>query len=397
MSPVAQLLIMVLLQQGLIGLAWTAAAAGGLSRAAAWHWCAAAGIMTASLVLVALREQVDPWLGFGLANWLGVVSALLLRRGAQRFCGDRRTDREHLGLAAGTLAALAGWLAFSGPESGLVLITALAIGWSMLRMGIEMLAHLRFEFGPRVAWVLAAPAMAIGTGFALRGLLAPVLGGEFGRLMSEPGAVNARFGLFVMASMLLVHFALGGMAVMRLVARLKHLSGHDPLTGVLNRRGLEDKLERESQRLARYGEGYALLSIDIDHFKRFNDQHGHAAGDAVLEAVARALAGTLRDVDSLGRMGGEEFCVLLPHSGEAAAMAAARRLLERVRQLEIVHAGERLQARVSIGVALADDRRESRHDLLRRLDAALYRAKEQGRDQAVLAAPSVSALRLAAD
>ncbi len=399
MSPATLLLTIILIQQGFIGLAWAAAAWAGLSRCAAWHWCAGALTMACSLALITQRPHLDVWTGFFVANLLCIAAALLMRRGAQRFSGAPIDDREHalvLGLPAAALALV---LMLGAPEPWIVFVTSVAMAYSLLRGALELWQRLRFEFGVRAAWVLALPAGIAGGAFALRALLAPLVVSEFGRLMVSPGAGNARFGLFVLSAMLMLHFAFGGMAVMRLVKKLQHLSSHDPLTGVLNRRGLELRLDVETQRLNRYGQGFALLAVDLDHFKRVNDVHGHAAGDATLQAVARALATGLREVDSLGRMGGEEFVALLPHGDEAAARGAAERLLERVRQLP--PPGERGAATstlsVSIGIAVASDRRESRQELLRRLDAALYRAKEAGRDCAVAAEAPVSALRLAAD
>ncbi len=399
MSPATLLLTVILIQQGLIGLAWAAAAWAGLSRRAAWHWCASALAMAASLVLITLRPALDAWIGIWFANLLAIAAAMAMRRGAQRFCDAAIADREHALVMAVPALALAAVLLAGAAQAWIVFVTSAAIAYSLLRCSLELWQRLRFEFGLRAAWVLALSPAIAGGAFALRALLAPLLGDEFGRLMASPGAINARFGVFVLAAMLMLHFALGGMAILRLVKKLQHLSLHDPLTGVLNRRGLETRLDTEAQRLARYGQSFALLAVDLDHFKRVNDLQGHAAGDLALQAVARALATGLREVDSLGRMGGEEFFALLPASDEAAARGAAERLLQRVRQLPLL--GERAAVNtsltVSIGYAVADDRREARHDLLRRLDAALYRAKEQGRDRAVAAEPSVSALRLAAD
>ena len=123
------------------------------------------------------------------------------------------------------------------------------------------------------------------------------------------------------------------MVLLRRVRRLQYQSDHDLFTGLLSRRPMEQLLLSESQRQRRFGRSFALLSVDIDHFKKINDGWGHAAGDAVLKRVAEALRAAARDIDSVARMGGEEFCALLPGADVAGAESVAVRLLETVRGL----------------------------------------------------------------
>lgn len=391
------LVAVILLQQLLIALAWGAAASATALRRPAWHWCGAALATAACMLLVTQRAQLDPWIGYGLANVIGIAAVVAIRRGTQIFCDTPTTDREHAALMLGAASALALIVWLGAARTWIFAVTSAAVAICLLRGAVESWRRLRFEFGVGVAWILVAPGALAGAAFALRVLLAPVLAGPGGPAATSP-LVNVVYAIFMMASMLVLHFALGGMAVLRLVKRLQHLSWHDPLTGVLNRRGLEERMERELQRLRRHGQSFALLSIDIDHFKRINDQQGHVAGDEVLQVLASTLGAGLRDLDSLGRMGGEEFMAVLPHGDEAAGAVAAR-LCERVRQMPLPKGadGSTLAVTVSIGVAVATDRRETKPELLRRLDSALYRAKDEGRDRVVLAEPPLSALRLAAD
>ena len=133
-----------------------------------------------------------------------------------------------------------------------------------------------------------------------------------------------------------------------------------------------------------------MLSVDIDHFKQINDRYGHDEGDKVLASVAQTLAFGLRDVDRIARMGGEEFCVLLPHTDEAGAAGAAQRLISQVRQRLHGPSPQAANVTVSVGVAVAVDPKEDRAELMRRLDRALYRAKEGGRDRIELATAPAS-------
>ncbi len=155
----------------------------------------------------------------------------------------------------------------------------------------------------------------------------------------------------------------------------------DPLTGAYNRRHLQEHLAQRAAPVGRPATGDALLAIDIDHFKRINDEHGHAIGDQVLCRLVTAIGARKRGSDLLFRTGGEEFVLLLPRTGLPAAQGVAEELRQRLAQTELL-AGERIT--VSIGVsALAPG--QSVDAWLQAADAALYDAKRQGRNRVVVA------------
>jgi diguanylate cyclase (GGDEF)-like protein len=168
----------------------------------------------------------------------------------------------------------------------------------------------------------------------------------------------------------------------RLFERVKNLAIRDSLTDLYNHRHVMDLVQQEFDRVGRYQESFSLLMVDVDHFKRINDAHGHPAGDAVLREIAQLLRDTLRTVDSLGRYGGEEFAAVLPHTGAEEA----RRTAERVRQRVEAHpfrAGDgQVRVTVSVGVATCPAAGvDSPAALVREADRALYQAKEQGRNR----------------
>ena len=146
-------------------------------------------------------------------------------------------------------------------------------------------------------------------------------------------------------------------------------------------------------RLRRNEKAYALLMIDIDHFKAINDQHGHSVGDAALVKLAQVLRQSSREVDHIARLGGEEFCILLPNSDLDGAMRLAERVHTAVRNAQ----WESIQRTitVSVGVAVAHIADETPQAVLERADQALYRAKNSGRDRVVLAEPPELALKRA--
>jgi two-component system cell cycle response regulator len=167
--------------------------------------------------------------------------------------------------------------------------------------------------------------------------------------------------------------------------RLEALIFEDPLTRLANRRYILTLLASQVSGARRHGRPLSIAIVDIDHFKPVNDIHGHAAGDRVLVTVAGALRGHLRAEDYLGRLGGEEFLIVLPDADAVAAARVTEKLRCEVAETSIEHAGSELRVTVSIGTATWDG--EEPEKLLGRADEALYGAKAGGRDRA-LAAPA---------
>jgi len=171
--------------------------------------------------------------------------------------------------------------------------------------------------------------------------------------------------------------------------RLHEQAMRDPLTGLYNRRYLMDFFERELHRARRGGERLGVMMIDIDHFKRVNDTFGHAAGDAVLSAVAKYMLSLVRGEDMLCRYGGEEFVLVQAKASAEAVMQRAETFREGTRSLDIVHDGQRIgPVTLSIGISMFPDHAASSEALLQVADVALYRAKRSGRDQVVICGES---------
>ncbi len=167
------------------------------------------------------------------------------------------------------------------------------------------------------------------------------------------------------------------------LATIREMAHRDALTGVFNRRHLTDMLDREVNRSERSGSPFLLAVVDIDHFKRVNDKHGHLAGDAALCAVAQVLSATLRKSDYLARFGGEEFVLLLDVDGNEGARVVCERLRTRVEALRVAELkGEPIT--VSIGVSF-HRRGDTPATLMARADDALYAAKEGGRNRMTMA------------
>jgi diguanylate cyclase (GGDEF)-like protein/PAS domain S-box-containing protein len=164
--------------------------------------------------------------------------------------------------------------------------------------------------------------------------------------------------------------------------RLRHLADHDALTGVLSRRRFEEELDREVSRARRHGRAGILILLDLDGFKEVNDRLGHATGDRLLTRIAGALRGTLRGTDSLARIGGDEFGLVMPDTDSSGAEVIARKLTETVRAHGAVTSasGQRVDVTASIGMTSFDGQTELNADqLLIEADLAMDRAKHAGK------------------
>jgi diguanylate cyclase (GGDEF)-like protein len=175
---------------------------------------------------------------------------------------------------------------------------------------------------------------------------------------------------------------------------LVRLATTDSLTQAHNRRHALELARHEIIRQQRTGRPLALLVLDLDHFKAVNDSHGHAAGDAVLVGVSAACKEALRAMDIFGRLGGEEFIVVLPETDEAQAIASSERLRARIAALETPVPRTSIRITASIGIAVStvrsDDVDAALTLLLRQADAALYAAKSRGRDRGVVWRPDLA-------
>lgn len=164
-----------------------------------------------------------------------------------------------------------------------------------------------------------------------------------------------------------------------LEAELRRLATTDPLTGIANRRRFLDKAPREVTRSQRYGRNLSVLMLDVDHFKSINDRYGHAVGDQVLCRLVEVCTEELREHDVIGRLGGEEFAILLPETELETARAVAERLRQNIERTTVD--GQSFHFTVSFGVAQVKGSEETAEEVIRRADEALYRAKQKGRNR----------------
>ncbi len=351
-------------------------------RAAVFHWAGFMALFGAGFVLVAQRTDPPTWWSTCGGSLVFVSGYVLLRRGMQLFLDTVPRDRENL-LILGVVAT--GFAVLGASAEHAAARVVLAHGASalvLLRLVFDAVPALQAEHGRRVAWLLAAAPVLRGLGFAVyavRQLLVPESSLELQRAMLGHGGVVFSF----IAAAALFNFGFMALVTLRLVRRLQDQSLRDALTGVFNRRALDQDLKREWQRWRRGGAPFAVLSLDLDHFKRINDTHGHLAGDCVLAQAAQRLVTQARALDTVARTGGEEFMVLIPQTDAAGAHVAAQRLRAAIGDVPFDLGGTPRSVTASIGLVVVDVQDADLTQLLQRADRALYQAKAGGRDRVV--------------
>ncbi len=164
-------------------------------------------------------------------------------------------------------------------------------------------------------------------------------------------------------------------------SQTRYMSVTDPLTGLYNRRHFEDNLEREFLRAVRYDNNLSFAIIDVDFFKKVNDTYGHSCGDYVLKEVAYLILQTFRKTDMVFRYGGEEFAVIITETPIEKAVIPLERLRKSISEYPFSYNGTKIKITVSIGVSEVNKQTESVHQLFENADKALYKAKENGRNQ----------------
>ena len=380
-SPTEVSFLTAALIQAVAAIVWTLGAwAVPEARRAMAHWATWACLSSVTWLTLATRIGSPPL--FGIV--CGVLGAIVLQRGIRIHIGRPMPLR-----VPALLMVLVLVTDFFGdgpaPRNLPPMVNFGVLAWLYFGMARDLYAHARDDLRLRWPPLLALPVLLGALAFASRALRAWVAPESVQAEMVTHSALNVASALGYLVLVLLLHTTLIALVTARLVTDLRRLSRHDGLTGLLNRRAVEEALAAQLERSRRSGEPFCVLMLDADHFKAINDRFGHAIGDHALKHLSGLLVGHMRTVDRLARFGGEEFLVLLPGLTVAAALPVAERLRELVASAPLVHAGSKIAMSVSIGMAEWGGASEEMSRLLVRVDAALYEAKQHGRDRVAAA------------
>jgi diguanylate cyclase (GGDEF)-like protein len=340
-------------------------------------WATSTFLLPCSFVMLVLRDAVPPWVAVTLSNTL-IAAGLACVAIAIEVFQSRPRRRLHLwALVAAIAVCTAGLGHVLEPAAARLSVVAgllaalLACGfWNLYRRPTpDSRSH-------HILGVVLALSVVI-------------LGYRALAMFFDPGQVTDVFALspvqvltYAVGSVLPVVASFGFllMCTERSQRELRHAAGTDYLTGCFNRRAIEQHGARAIAAARRHGMPLAILVVDIDHFKRINDELGHAAGDLALVQAVTRIRTTLRTEDLLGRLGGEEFIVLMPNTDSASAVSAGERIREGFSALPLRMGGDERTVTLSIGVAVLAPADRQFSQLLQRADRAMYAAKNAGRD-----------------
>ena len=376
----AQTLVLALLALHILLGALCLVIARGEHRSPALRWWGWGLLVYAGGLLVTLMTFLGrPW-SLTIGNTLVTIAPVLCALAVLSHTRFRPRWEWIWGCVALTAAILAvnNFSAYPAPIVNLGAPTAMAIAlflfaaWMIVKEGPpEARAACRFLAAMFVLSVLTWAARLV--------IMVQLLGGTAD--VNRVDLVISLFAILQMVNSVGAALSLMWIDVRLMQAELSRVAHTDHLTGLPNRRGVMLRFDEEVSRAARYGHPFALAVLDLDHFKTVNDRHGHAAGDAVLKAAADALGRAKRGEDVLGRVGGEEFLLVLGQQGRDAALEAAERLRLAVSGAPARFDGREIPVTVSGGLAMYPDDGRTWDELFRTADRRLYVAKRAGRDR----------------
>ena len=345
-------------------------------------WGAGLLMVSAGLGCIALRGIVPDLISVTVANTLTMGANLLFYRALRKFRG--RPLEDPLGFAALVATTILIFVFsalvpnFAARVVIVSFISALFFARNALELGGEMPAEVQISrrFMQAVYWSVTAML----TVRVVANVASPASD------LMIPSLTQAAYFLAVQLLVTAGSFGMFWMEIQYLHLELTRQAARDSLTGMLNRRSFLVEFERELARVRRGGTVLSVAMLDLDHFKRLNDLHGHPAGDEVLRSVAARMQESIRQPDILGRYGGEEFALLMPDTDADMAMRVAERIRLAVQMGGVEWNGQRLSITLSGGIAAFAVHGVTADALIAASDAALYEAKRAGRNRILQAA-----------
>jgi diguanylate cyclase (GGDEF)-like protein len=333
-----------------------------------------------ALSLHAARGFYPSWLTDVGGQILGLLTIVTMWRAvlALRVCDNH--DREQLVIFLGVSAVLCGLWFYPEWKPVRILIVNAAICWMVLRLALTVRTALRESDHQKLTLLIESVGIAFILAFMGRTVYTFL---QHPQRMSVDHADAGALLVVLLAMVIFTIFngAFANVVIVTLIRQLKSQARLDSMTGLINRRGFEENLTKEWAVYKRNGGNLALLEFDVDHFKLINDTHGHVVGDVVLNDLAKIARKHVRLSDTLARVGGEEFVILMPGAGEKDAFDAAERLRQAVEKAQWI---KNARVTVSVGVTVAMPSDSLTGEMVTRADLAMYKAKAEGRNRSVL-------------
>jgi diguanylate cyclase (GGDEF)-like protein len=366
---------------GLLLLAVRHQFAAALQPSLRW-WILATLAHPLGFLLIGLRALAPDWLSTVASNTLIGLSFAAFAISLRVFNGSPQRRARLYSLVVATFV-LASWYTYADPDEALRIGTVSML-YALLLGSSARSIYRRGQARTAIAHVTGAMFLLGTAVMAWRGMV----------YMFMPDAIPA--SAFVATPLQIAAYAAGGLLpVVSTIGfllmctefnqqELARAASLDYLTGICNRRAIEDLATRSIAASRRHGVPMAMMIVDVDHFKRINDEFGHQAGDAALIETVQRIRDSLRSEDLVGRLGGEEFVAVMPSTDAASALAAAERMRCAFADRPMRIGERELLITVSIGVAVLDAQDQAYSQLLRRADRAMYAAKTAGRNKVML-------------
>ncbi len=350
--------------------------------------CGAFAAGSIAAILFSLRPDVSSGLVVIIPNTLILLAYVFLQAGILELTeSPSRVPRLGIFLLAAQAAVYPFFRSFPNVEQLCVITLGLSLAAQTIQSAVVLKRHATGGMRPP-AWF----GVILLANFAAYNLFRSAVVLTLGTTQNPqlPNPLETTTAYVFLGTGLGLGFGVFWMASTQIRIALEGLANSDPLTGIYNRRWFISLCEKELSRSQRTSECFSLLMFDLDHFKQVNDLYGHDAGDAVLCGVVARLRNAVRNIDTVGRWGGEEFVALLPNADFDAAMVVAHRLRRSIESLSVPHPktakaieSKPLSVTASIGVVTYFGQRTTIADLLCQCDAAMYEAKTQGRNRIV--------------
>lgn len=315
-------------------------------------------------------------------NFCVMAAFVFIQRGVDKFTNSKPITWHIYVMLAALL--IVQWLDpnNSGSYVWRVLVFTTAESIPLVLMAWRILTWLRGNvlISREMSWVVVTPILLTLSIFWLRALFVVLGAGEGTVDFTQDSGFDLAATLAFLVVLGAFNFSLATLVLGALIERLRELSATDQLTDLPNRRLMMSRLGQEHARFMRSGHGYTVVMMDLDFFKKVNDTHGHTIGDQVLKSVALSLRSILRSSDTLARIGGEEFMLLMPLTDADGALVQALRIRDKIAATEISTDAGALRATMSLGVAEVLPHDKDAMGVVSRADAALYQAKAAGRN-----------------